>query len=547
MPPMTPPRPGLSLFLAASVLLVACTSSTDWSLEADDEVYELVSSGREQLGLPGSFSIAVPEDRLRQQILAGELSEELLELSLADCQGFAAENSRDYQARRENLYLTALDLTLERYRFGFQIDGSGAATLTGSNSEAEGLTVDGGLGFSQVLGNGANVVLDLGANLFASLASGDPTDLISDLSLSITQPLLGGASEEAIFESLTRAERRVVDEARRYERFRRSFCVDVFSRYWRILEQHEVVANEESNVASLSLLRERNDELAAAGRMDDIQAGQATQNELRARSRLIAAHSQLEGLYDNFKFFMGLPINTPIGLDRSAFEAMAGEGIEVVSIGEERATQVAMAGRLDLATTRDQLSDATRRLRIAKEDLGSRIDFFAGAGVANDVDPGFDVQSAPIDWNAGLTFDSPIDRLAERNAFRAAEIARDAAMSNLEEAEDSLRVAVRGDLRSLGQAAEDFAIQANSVTLAERRVESTELKLEAGRAQTRDLLEARDSLIAAQNGRVSALVDYKLARLALLFDMEELVLDEDGVRARDPELLAPDAPSEEKL
>ena len=75
--------------------------------------------------------------------------------------------------------------------------------------------------------------------------------------------------------------------------------------------------------------------------------------------------------------------------------------------------------------------------------------------------------------------------------------------------------------------------------LAERRVESTELKLEAGRAQTRDLLEARDSLVVAQNAQVSALVDYKLARLTLLLDMEELVIDKQGVRARDPMLLSP--------
>jgi len=44
---------------------------------------------------------------------------------------------------------------------------------------------------------------------------------------------------------------------------------------------------------------------------------------------------------------------------------------------------------------------------------------------------------------------------------------------------------------------------------------------------------------------VSALVDYKLARLRLLLDMEELDVDDHGVRARDPELLTPKVAKEE--
>ena len=541
----TPSRSSVAILLAATCLpILGCNTPAEWSAAADDEVYQLVAERRAELGLLGSFTIEGPDASLRQRVIAGERPSELDSLSLADCQRFAAENSRDYQTRRESLYFEALDLSLERYLYGLHWDVSGSTGVSGTENGADAFDLDGGISLTRVLGNGADVVLNIGASFFKSLANGSPGDLISDLSLSITRPLIGAASNEAIFEPLTRAERSVVDEARRYERFRRSFGVDVFSRFWRILEQHEVVANEQSNVNNLGLLRERNEALTSAGRMDDIQAGQATQDELRAKSRLINAEAQLEGLYDDFKFFMGLPIDLEIRLDRTAFRAMADEGIEPVGLNEEQVIDLALVGRLDLATSRDRLSDAERALRISEENLGTQMDLTIQAGATGDVEPGFDIPSADLDWSVGLDYDLPIDRLAERNSFRAAELALDAAKRSLDQDEDQLRIDVRDDLRTLEQASEDYKIQVNSVLLAERRVESTELKLDAGRAETRDLLEARDSLVAAQNAVVSALVDYKLARLRLLLDMEELEVDDHGVRARDPELLTPQAAEE---
>ena len=532
-------RTAWPLFAATAILAGACNAPADWSVEADDEVYSIVAERRAALGMDGEFSIAPSPDNLRERVLNGEVPEMLSALTLMECQRIAAQNSRDYQARRESLYLTALDLSLQIYQFGWRVDDSGSVDLNGDDSGAESVEVDYGLNFRKVLGNGAEVVLGLGGNLFKSLATGDPSLFLADASLSITRPLLQGGSTEALYEPLTRAERRVVDEARAYERFRRSFAVDVFSRYYRILEQHEVVENERSNVVSLTLLRERNDEMAAAGRMDDIQAGQATQDELRAKSRLINEESRLESLYDDFKFFLGLPIELELSLDRDAFMAVAEEGIDPVTISEAEAITIALSGRLDLATSRDEYLDAERTLRIAEEDLKHRLDLVLTANGDSPVASKLDFQSGNINWGVGLDFDLGIDRLAERNAFRAAEIARDAAARALDRDEDSLRIDVRDDLRNLAQASEDFKIQENSVRLAERRVESTELKLEAGRAQTRDLLEARDSLVVAQNAQVSALVDYKLARLTLLLDMEELEIDEQGVRARDPMLLNP--------
>jgi hypothetical protein len=46
--------------------------------------------------------------------------------------------------------------------------------------------------------------------------------------------------------------------------------------------------------------------------------------------------------------------------------------------------------------------------------------------------------------------------------------------------------------------------------------------LEAGRAEVRDLVEAQDAQIAAQNAVTTALVDYQQSRLQLLLDIGAL-------------------------
>jgi len=88
----------------------------------------------------------------------------------------------------------------------------------------------------------------------------------------------------------------------------------------------------------------------------------------------------------------------------------------------------------------------------------------------------------------------------------------------------------RDELRQARTQLETLRIQENAVALAERRVESTVLNQAAGRAETRDILEAQEALRQARNALITARVDYHLSRLNLWRDMELLRVDESGVR-----------------
>lgn len=526
--PASRPRALLALGLAGAVL-GACRSPEDYRESADAEVYALIDERRAELfAREGGFSIDPPPDGPRARVLSGEWGDPVL--SLVDCLDIAAEQSREVWTRRERLYRVALDLTLERFEFGIRPSSSGSAAVTGTGTSAESASADAGFTLSKVLGTGASVVGSIGASLFRLVSTGDGWDVVSDLSLAITQPLLRGAGRRIALEPLTQAERDLVYEVRAYERYRRTFAYQVATNYYSVLQANNSVANEESNLARLQDLTARNEALQAAGRLSELEVDQARQNELRSADRLQSLVADVERRYDEFCLFLGLPIDVRLRLDPAEFTSLEVEDpwLADAEIDSETAVEIALSGRLDLLTLEDEVTDAGRRLVIAEDALRHGLDVSVSASTFSEEGRPLSFSEDDTPWSAGIGWSPPIGNKAQRNSFRNAEISLRDAMRAVEASEDRITAEVRNSLRQLVSAVEGHRIQTMAVVLAERRVESAELMLQAKRANTRDWLEAQDSLLEAQNATTAALVDLTLARMQLYLDMELLSVDDDG-------------------
>ena len=530
----------LLLSALAALLLGGCRSAEGWKEDADRDAYKLVRSRRAQLGAgDGTFTIEPDPDSLRQRILRGEVSEPA-PLTLVQCLDIAAENSREYQDQKESLYLAALDLTLERWDFEVHKIGVLAATVEGTGDTAETATGDANLGLSKLLGTGALIIGDIGLNLSRSLTSGDSWNPIGDLGLAITQPLLRGSGSAIVEENLTQAERDLVYAARTFERFRRTFAFDVASRYYALLDTQDAVRNQEVNYQNLVALSQRNAALTEAGRLSDIEAGQARQNELRSRDNLLRETAQFERQADNFRIFLGLPPSAPISFDMSELDRLGALNLAPIEIDAEAATAFALTARLDYLNTVDQSADSVRKVNVAEDALRAGLALVAEWD--NSSEPGkpgqFNFQDST--WSVGALLDLPIDELPERNAYRASLINREVALRAAELSADQISAELRDELRETKSRLESWEIQKNAVDLAARRIESIDLKLQAGRADTRDLLEAQESLLQAKNAASTSLIDYNLSRLALFRDLELLRVDENGFHV---EALLPGIPA----
>ncbi len=542
-PERTPGAPSAAARIAAGAALAAgllgsCTSPEAYAKSADDEVYAILEDRRVAMEADlGSIGLELVPDSLRARLLESAEAETVV-LDLVAALQVAAENSREYQRRKQSLYLAALDLTLERWRFTVQEVGIVGAALGGTGSGDTDLNLDADLTLTKLLGTGARIIGDIGLNLFRMLSSGGSFDATSNIGLLVTQPLLAGYGERIVEEPLTQAERDVVYEVRSFERFRRTFGLDVVTRYLRLVQQVDTVANERSNITNLNELRLRNEALAAAGRLSDIQVDQARNDELSARDRLLQEEQRFSTLLDDFKLFLGLPPQSDIQIVPDALEKLAAAQPEELQFDDpERLATFALLWRLDHQTALDQVDDAERKAYVAADALRTVLDLVGEADWVTDPGQPFDFDTDDLTWTVGVDLGLALERLPQRNTYRTALISLQDAQLSAEESDDRIRVELRDDLREAERTIQTWELQKRQVALNERNVENTRLQLEAGRADTRDALDAQEALLLAQNGATRALIDQRLAVFALWLDLEILRLDESGLHP-DPELLA---------
>ena len=101
---------------------------------------------------------------------------------------------------------------------------------------------------------------------------------------------------------------------------------------------------------------------------------------------------------------------------------------------------------------------------------------------------------------AGIVLDLPVDRVAERNAYRRALIAYHRAERDFEDMRDTVSADVRSAVRAIRSAQFTVEIQRRAILVAERRLEYAFILLQiGGRINARDVVEAQQSLLTAQD------------------------------------------------
>jgi outer membrane protein TolC len=185
---------------------------------------------------------------------------------------------------------------------------------------------------------------------------------------------------------------------------------------------------------------------------------------------------------------------------------------------------------LDLANSADAVQDMERKVVVAADNLGVELNLIGSAGVNSTPETKVGrLQFHNGTYSLGLEADLPLDRKAERNAYREALIALEQRRREFQGDVDQVELDVRQAYRQLREEAESYETQKISLELSESRVESTTLLLQAGRVTTRDLLDSQDALLGAQNNVTAALVGYTMAKLNFFRDVGLLQVQPDGM------------------
>ena len=236
-------------------------------------------------------------------------------------------------------------------------------------------------------------------------------------------------------------------------------------------------------------------------------------------------------------------------LDMSLLQAtIRSNSIEVtdVQLDPRTAVEIARFFRRDWMNARASLVDRWRKIEFFADQLEGNVDLIFAGDMGNVTDNPFRLNYENGQLQAGLRFDAPLVRIAERNRYREAIIEYEQDRRRMYQFEDEVKRNLRQTLRTIDQDKVLFELNRRSVQVNIEQVELNRFALEQpvrpgeggsarlGATTARDLIQALTGLNGALNDILGTWVQYESLRMNLDFDLGTMQLDE-SFRWVDPE------------
>jgi outer membrane protein TolC len=388
------------------------------------------------------------------------------------------------------------------------------------------------VGLRRLFFTGARVSVDYTHSFLRYLTNEPRNNGVNTLSAGLSQPLLRGLGPLVALEGLRQSERSMVYSVREFQRYQQGFVIGAAERYYGLLNSRDQLRNafndfkrREQNLEMDMLYRD-------TGNKSDWDVDQSRQEFLRARIRYTDAQAQyLKGL-DEFKDFLGLPLDLDLGPDPVELALISERGLVQPDMTLDEALELALENRLDYKTVEDELHDAERKVKIAMNNFLPKLDItynFSSSRREPQEEFSLDLRNNTNVW--GLSLDLPLDWTPRRNQYRNAVIALERAKRNVEARRNSVILEVRNAWRQLERLSQNYQIQIESVRLAERRVDRNVTLQRMNRATTQQVVDAQNDLLNSQIALTNALVDYTIQRLRFWNSIERLSIDSGGMWA----------------
>ena len=523
----------LALFLA---LAGACTTPEQYAEQADDEVLPMldetqvaVLGGREEaMEMPEPAAPVEPAEEDGHVAPPGlpVLPADAQRVDLQSSLKTAFTSSREFLNEQENLYLQGLGLSLVRYDFGPILDATIASLWQDDEHGQSQTSVTGLLGVTQILPQGGTFGLagTLGGTAIGGKAGPGVDDPAynSNALFTLEQPLLRGYGYEVSHEPLTQAERDLVYAVRDFELFREEFSISIAADYFALVSGRQQLRVLEQTYKDSVFDQHKAEAMRLVDRNEDENVFLARRRAIDTENLLLSEQAAYLDSVDNFKVRLGLPADAPVDIEEDEPPFLP------VSLDADSAVAVALHNRLDLQNASERLEDDERHVRIAADALRAQLGLTVVGGLSGE--DGNPAGALPDDWStsAALALQLPVNRQAERNAYRSSQIALDEARRDYDTLLDSVDSEVRNLLRLIMTIELQVDLQRQQITQEQRAVAISEIRYAAGDVDNRALLDARASLARAQNELIRLLAQHLTERLRLLKAMGILVIRPDG-------------------
>jgi hypothetical protein len=270
-------------------------------------------------------------------------------------------NSREYQQELEDLYLSALDVTFQRFRFDTHFyarhltrytaegplygnnHGASSSTLEVNNVGSLSPSSTKNLEAKKLLATGGTLAVGLANQLVWQFAGPNEYSTATLVDFELVQPLLRGAGRAVALEGLTAAERTLLANVRQMVRYRQAFWVNLMNGrslpngpnpngiplsaltpivtstaiagtgstttngLLGLLAEEQSIRNQRANISALRTAVDQLETTYQAGRIDRYQVDLTRQSLISAQSRLLSLIKSHDDRLDAYKIQLGLP------------------------------------------------------------------------------------------------------------------------------------------------------------------------------------------------------------------------------------------------
>jgi outer membrane protein TolC len=422
-------------------------------------------------------------------------------LSLDEAIALALKQNITLQSARDRL--TSANISLEAAKSDFQIkirpEVSGLLRQDQTLDQAYGIQVSKRLKFGSTVQWQTNTYID------ESLDNAYQTDV----TLSLTQPLLKGRGTLPTMQEQVSAERSVQSQLRSLMLAQQQLMINAASNYYGILRDEMLIEVNQRALERAQLLLQAAEAKLKIGMASKMDVFRAELQVLTSKNGMVDALESLDNMRRQFNLLLGVDLETTFDLT-STLEYHA------VEVQKEELLQYALEHRLELQEAADAVQDAERRLKIAKQNLYPPLDLsiqytFSGEGDAFD-------QSLDLGekfWGIGVNSSFHLDFARDRAVHQQAQLSLNSAIRAWEAAQQDVILEVLQTINSVKQAQARGELQKHSVMQAEKQLELSELRYKKGLSDNLDVIDAEEAVLNANTSYYSAIAQHLITQLRL--------------------------------
>ncbi len=416
-------------------------------------------------------------------------------LTLADVIDLALRANRSLISSAYGVESQQLSMDVARSEFEWKLFPRATAAATDETRR-----IGGGVTVEKKFAPGP--IASVSPEVFRSYDSDNSEANGSQVGISLTVPLLRGLGSEINLNGVQAAQYSLRTARRSHDMVKVNTVLEAVAATYNIVQQRELVqlyADQAKRFQAHAVMAGAREKIGLATPIDVYRA----QIRLKdAQDSLNRAQEALRSAGDRLKIVLAMPLE-------QAVQVVAPLDCPPVDIGVAQAVETALQHRVELKQADDDIEEAKRASRLAKNNLFPQVDLVANytrlengevlAGTAR----GFDEF-----WSVNLVSTTDWSRTAEKATYRQSLLAVKRVELNQSSRIDSIKREVRQVYDALQKAQERMQIRNDQIDQARGKLALARIKFSHGMANNFDLIEAETELQEARTNLLAAQIEY---------------------------------------